>query len=57
MAGKNNKMDVAEAPGLYGTLKIEEKLIQKIYLITYSMLRQKQPGITQIILTTLTIVS
>ena len=31
MTGKINKMEVAEAPGLYGTLKIEEKLIQRIW--------------------------
>ena len=31
MAGKNNKMELAEAPGLYGALKIEEKLIQRIW--------------------------
>jgi hypothetical protein len=28
MPGKNKRVEVAEAPGLYGTLKIEEKLIQ-----------------------------
>ena len=31
MSSPNIKMEVAEAPGLYGTLKIEEKLIQKIW--------------------------
>ena len=31
MPGKNRKIEVSEAPGLYGTLKIEEKLIQKIW--------------------------
>ena len=31
MPGKNKRVEVAEAPGLHGTLKIEEKLIQKIW--------------------------